>query len=295
MSGTPSIDLIPFCAEDRVPDRVVVDVDRTRRPSGGDPPGETLAERDADALLDLLLDPERRARDELVRLLVEQEHRARVGAKDVADPRQEHREELVHLEVRERRVGDRLDVLDPLAGGALGLEEARVVDRERGAVGDELEQLDLVRRELAYDERADVEHAAAPSPSTTSGTPSIDLIPFSRRIGLRTSRVVDVVEDHRLLLGRDAAGEAAADGDADALLDLLLDPERRARDELVRLLVEQEDRARVDVEQLARADEQRVEQLVELEMRERGVRDRLQPPDVLRLSTPRSPSAGPAP
>ena len=95
--------------------------------------------------------------------------------------------------------------------------------------------------------------------------------------------MVDVVEDHRPLLGGDPAGEAPADRDADALLDLLLDAERRARDELVRLLVEQEDRARVYLEDLAGAVEQGSEQLVEAQMRQRGVRDRLQPPDALRV------------
>ena len=87
----------------------------------------------------------------------------------------------------------------------------------------------------------------------------------------------------RLLRG-DPAGEAAADRDPDALLDLLLDPDRRARDELVRLLVEQQDRARVDLEDLAGADEQRGEQLVELEMRQRGIRDRLQPREPIRFT-----------
>ena len=94
--------------------------------------------------------------------------------------------------------------------------------------------------------------------------------------------MVDVVENHRLLLSGDAAGEAAADGDADALLDFFLDPERSAGDELVRFLVEQKDRAGVYVEQLARADEERIEQFVELEVRERSVGDRLQPTNVLR-------------
>ena len=98
--------------------------------------------------------------------------------------------------------------------------------------------------------------------------------------------VVDVVEHHRLLLRGDATGKAVADGDADALLDLLLDSECGAGDELVRVVVEQEDRARVDVEQLPRADEQRVEERIELEMRERGVRDRLQPPDVFDRRNP---------
>ena len=54
--------------------------------------------------------------------------------------------------------------------------------------------------------------------------------------------MIDVVEDDRPLLGGDPARKASAHRDADALLYLLLDAERRPSDELVRLLVEQEDR-----------------------------------------------------
>ena len=45
----------------------MVDVgDEDRDPLGGDPAGEALADRDPNALLDLLLDPLGRARDELL-------------------------------------------------------------------------------------------------------------------------------------------------------------------------------------------------------------------------------------
>ena len=98
--------------------------------------------------------------------------------------------------------------------------------------------------------------------------------------------MVDVVEDHRLLLGGDPAGEATTHRDADALLYLLLEPECRPRDELVRVLVEQEDRTRVDLEDLPRPLEQRIEQLVEPQVRERGVGDGLQPPDSLPADSP---------
>ena len=47
-------------------------------------------------------------------------------------------------------------------------------------------------------------------------------------------RVVDVVEHDRPPLRRDPAREPAADGDPDALFDLFLEPDRGARDELVR-------------------------------------------------------------
>src|SRR6185503_6002469 len=74
-------------------------------------------------------------------------------------------------------------------------------------------------------------------------------------------------------------------GDADALLDLLPDAERRLGDELVRRLVEQEDRARVDVEDAFRALEQRLEQLTQMQMGQRCIGYRLQPPDMLRGGT----------
>jgi hypothetical protein len=74
--------------------------------------------------------------------------------------------------------------------------------------------------------------------------------------------VVDVVEDDRLLLGGDPPGEASADRDPDALLDLFFDAERRSRDQLVRPFVEQEDRAGVDLEDLPGPLEQRREELV---------------------------------
>ncbi len=88
-------------------------------------------------------------------------------------------------------------------------------------------------------------------PATSSGTPSIDLIPFSRKIGIEHIRVIEVFEDHRVPVRCDAARETAADRDPNALLDLLLDPDRCPRDELVRLLVKQQDSAGVDAEDLA--------------------------------------------
>ena len=48
------------------------------------------------------------------------------------------------------------------------------------------------------------------------------------------ARVVDVVDRDRPALRGDATGEPLADGDPRTDLDLLLEPFRRARDELVR-------------------------------------------------------------
>jgi hypothetical protein len=55
--------------------------------------------------------------------------------------------------------------------------------------------------------------------------------------------VVDVRQDHGPPPGRDPTCEAGADRDPNALLDLLLEPDRGARDQLGTLLVEQQDRA----------------------------------------------------
>ncbi len=189
-------------------------------------------------------------------------------------------QELPDLEVGERRVGHGLHILDPLAGEVLRLERARVLDRERGAVGDELEQLDLVVLEIPRDERADVEDAGHLSLHDQRHAEH-RLDPLLAQDRVEDVCVVDVVEDDRPLLGGDAAGKAAADGDADTLLDLLLDAERGACDELVRLLVEQKDRARVDLEDQPCALEQRAKEVVEPQMRERGVGDGLQPSYVL--------------
>jgi hypothetical protein len=68
--------------------------------------------------------------------------------------------------------------------------------------------------------------------------------------------MIDVIEDHRLPVRCYAARETTADWDTHALLDLLLDPDRCPRDELVRLLVKQQDSARVDVEDLPGAEKQ---------------------------------------
>ena len=64
--------------------------------------------------------------------------------------------------------------------------DARLLDRDRGALGDELEQLDVAWEELARVERPDVDDADD-AVAELSGAPSSVLIPFSRRIGLRTS------------------------------------------------------------------------------------------------------------
>ena len=101
-------------------------------------------------------------------------------------------------------------------------------------------------------------------------------MPFSRRIGFRTSAWSTSSITIGLRSAATRPAKPSPDRDAHAALDLLLDPARRARDQLVAAAVEQQDRARVGVEDLADALEQLVEQRVEPEVRERDVGDLLQ-------------------
>jgi hypothetical protein len=156
-------------AQDRVEDVGVVDVvDRDRALLGGDAAGEAAAERDLHALFDLLLDPLGRARVQPVAL--EQEDRDGVDLEDLRDPLEQLVEELLLREVGERRVGDLLDrsqlagdELRCLARVALVRVELRLRDRERGAVGGELQEVAVVVGELARGEAADVQDADHPA------------------------------------------------------------------------------------------------------------------------------------
>jgi hypothetical protein len=150
--------LDPLLAQDRVQHVGVVDVlDHDRRPLSGDAAGEAATHRDPHPALDLLLDPLRRARHELASRLVEHQERGRVGLEDVADPEEQLVEERIQRQVRERRIGDEQELVQPLGRRLLRLEEALVLDRERRALGHPLEQLDVVRREGAVRERPHVD------------------------------------------------------------------------------------------------------------------------------------------
>jgi hypothetical protein len=155
------------------------------------------------------------------------------------------------------------------------LMETAAFDRYRDPVGDELQQFDIVLAEPAMDERADMDYAQGVAfCEQRHAEQRLDsLLPQDR---VEHVRVIDVVEDHRLLLGGDATGEAPADRDADALLYLFLDPDGCTCDQLVRIAVEHEDRAGVGRECVADAHQQLAEELLELEVRERDVCDRLQ-------------------
>ena len=137
-------------AQDRVEDVGVVDVgDRDRAALGGDAPGEAASERDAHALLDLLLDPLGRAREQ--RVALQQQDCDGVDVEDVRHAVQQLAKQVLLGEVGERGVGDPLQRLEPagrrlrrLARDPLVEEQAGLLDGERGAVGGELEQVALV-------------------------------------------------------------------------------------------------------------------------------------------------------
>jgi hypothetical protein len=241
-----------------------------------DATGKAAADRDAHAPLDLFLDPDGSPCNELVGALVEKENRARVGPEDVADAREKHLEKVVELEVGESDIRDGLHVLDPRPRSALGREDPCVLDGDRRAITGELQQLYIARAEPAVRQRSDVKHAEhATADEERYAEHGLDPLLVQNRI--EHVGVIDIVEDHRPHLRSDAAGKAAADRDAHASLDLLLDPDGSPSDELIRLLVEQQDSAGIDLEDLARAEKERRQQDIELEMRECRIRERLEP------------------
>ena len=272
-----------FLEQDRIEHVLVVDMgEEDRSALGGDATGEAAADGDAHALLDLFFDSDGGARDELVARFVEEQDGAGVDGEDRVDPSEQLGEQLLQLEMRERHVGDRLDPLEPMPRVPLSLEQVGVVDRHRCSLAREAEELDIRVIELAMNERADVKHADDPvAHDQRHAEEGLDA--FLEQDRVEHVVVVDVGEEDRSALGCDASGEAAADGDAHALLDLFLDSDGGARDELVGGLVEQQDGAGVDVEDRVDPLEQLGEQLFELEMRERCVGDGLEARQVVPL------------
>ena len=130
-------------------------------------------------------------------------------------------------------------------------------------------------RELPGHERPDVEDADGLALDEERHAAE-RLDPFLAQDRIEHVRVIDVVEDHRPALCGHAACESAAERDPHAALDFLLDPDRGAGDELAPLFVEQEDRARVRLEQLGRSLEERAQELLQIEVDERSVGERLQ-------------------
>ena len=207
-----------------------------RTPLGGDAPGKAAADRDAYALLDLLLDPHRRARDELVAFGIEQKGGARVDAEDVARADEQRLQQLLQLEVLQRDVGHRLNALEPVPHLPLRLEQARVLDCNARALRDEAQEL------------------------------GVEVARFARCDEQLSGRAVAELEfrdvRHRCVVLRSV------------------------RDAPVVVRGVHGDRARVDAEDLGDAGDELLEERVQLERRERGVRDRLQLPDSSAFAAP---------
>jgi hypothetical protein len=85
----------------------------------------------------------------------------------------------------------------------------------------------------------------------------------------------EIADDDRLAPGRDAAGEALANGKPEPGLDLLLETAGRPRHEFVRVLVEKQDCGGVALENVNDPDKKRLEKAVELEVRESRLGDPL--------------------
>src|SRR4029453_5945004 len=89
--------------------------------------------------------------------------------------------------------------------------------------------------------------------------------------GVEHLRVVHLLEDHGASLFGDPPGDAFAGGDSNSVTDLFLDAFGRRRDELLRIAIKQENGRRVDLEGFAHALQKRGEEVVEVQVSERGV------------------------
>jgi hypothetical protein len=77
----------------------------------GDTSGETGAERNPDALANLVLDATGCSGDEHLASGVEHEHGSRVDVKNLAHPAKQLHEKIIDIKARQRGVGERLQLL----------------------------------------------------------------------------------------------------------------------------------------------------------------------------------------
>ena len=145
---------------------------------------------------------------------------------------------------------------------------------DRNTVGRLLEQLHVVPGEVALLQRAHVDDTDRPAVDDQWDTDQARDPPAADQ-WVEDVRVLHVAEHDGPQLRGDPSGEPLADRDAEARLQLFLDPDGRIGEELVALLVEQQDRAGVGGEQGAGAVEHVARPLGAV-IRECGVRDGLQ-------------------
>ena len=179
---------------------------------------------------------------------------------------------------REHAAGLRQELEPPLGRFGLGaclaldLVLARLPQRERHAVGDELHGDHVVLGKAAAARGTDVAHAqelSAVEERHSEQRPQ----PFQPEQRVHDRDLGEVLDQDRLALGRDASREPLADRDPDRG-DLHLEALARCRDE--HAVLEQEHRGRVDAQDLPDPGEQLVEKIVERQVRERRLRDRLE-------------------
>src|SRR5690348_2762154 len=97
--------------QDRVEHVAVIDVIQDDRPPpGGDAARETPADRDLDALADFPRQAAGRGGDQLAARAVRQQHRGGIGIQDLPYPAQQRGEEVIGGQMRQRRIGHRLDI-----------------------------------------------------------------------------------------------------------------------------------------------------------------------------------------
>jgi hypothetical protein len=129
---------------------------------------------------------------------------------------------------------------------AIGLSRYRL-HRRGGPVGGHLQQLDVVIGKPAGREGADMHHADHPA-ARHHRHPHHGLDALGPQDRVQHGRVIDVVHDHRLVLGGDPPGEPLAHRDAHALADLFLQPGGRGRDQLTGRDVKQQDRGGIGLQ-----------------------------------------------
>jgi hypothetical protein len=88
--------------------RVIDIVKHHRAPLGGNSTGEATTDRNSHALLHFFFDPHRRTGNELIRLLVEQEHGARFHLQQVPGTLEQSRKQLLEIEMSKSSIRQRL-------------------------------------------------------------------------------------------------------------------------------------------------------------------------------------------
>ena len=151
--------------------------------------------------------------------------------------------------------------------------EAGLFDGEGGAVAGELEEVAVLVGEVAWGEAADVQDAEDGAfDDQGDAEQGLDALLAQDRV--EDVGVVDVGDGDGAALGGDAAREAAAEGDAHALFDFLLDALGGAG--VQRLALEQEDRDGVDLHDVGDPLQQLLQQVLLRQVGQRRIGHPLQ-------------------